>query len=655
MAHAWTPESDPNAINQTIERFLSALRPKRLRGMREFAESEIIIPSGPYERFRFKCDRQPFAGIFYDEIDLGRWSHIVATGPSQTGKTMVCSSIPTLYHLFEVVENVIYACPDQTIAKDKWDKDLLPLIQSSDFASELPRSSEFKMKIDFRNGVSLRFMTGGGGDKSRSHYTARVVVATEGDGFDRTGATSRETDKFNQIVARTAAYGSRAMLYEECTLSTEDGRTHSEWKAGTASNIWIRCPHCETHFEPKREHLYGWRDAKTDRQAERESAFGCPLCGELWTHADRRQANLDGLLVHAGQTVEGGRVLGPVPDVKTLGVRWTAAHNLLQRAGDIGLVEWKAANMAPDPDLADRRLRQFYWALPYIPDRTDLSKLDRDKITTRVLELGRGKVPPDAIYLSCAVDIGKYRIWYTVIAFNADGTPHVVDYGQRLVPTDQFGEEDAVLTTLREFAETCENGWEERRPDIVLIDTGYLAHVVYEFVRHADGPYYGAKGYGTDTPHGKTYRKPTKPTKDRPHIGNGWSVAVLHSESIYLIDIDTDMWKSWVHKRLATPLDKPGAMTLYYSDPKRHKQFADHLTAEIQQEEFEPGRGTYIKWIQKRKQNHWFDTTYLASVGGDILGGSYLIHGPPAPAPSGSPLPQGVKRPDGRPYFVTQR
>jgi hypothetical protein len=52
-------------------------------------------------------------------------------------------------------------------------------------------------------------MTGGGDDKSRSHYTASVLLTTETDGLDLISEGSREAKKVAQLEARTQAFGSR--------------------------------------------------------------------------------------------------------------------------------------------------------------------------------------------------------------------------------------------------------------------------------------------------------------------------------------------------------------------------------------------------------------------------------------------------------------
>ena len=152
--------------------FLRQSRPRRLRSMRQFAEEEIVIPSGPFIGRRFRCARQPYTGLWFDQIDSGRWSRCVATGPTQSGKSLTCFVIPMLYHLFEMGETVICGLPDMDMAADKWREDILPVIDQSRFRSLLPSAGGGSRggrveSLQFANGATLKFMSGGGSDKSR--------------------------------------------------------------------------------------------------------------------------------------------------------------------------------------------------------------------------------------------------------------------------------------------------------------------------------------------------------------------------------------------------------------------------------------------------------------------------------------------------------
>src|SRR6188768_2226308 len=120
--------------------FLGQARARRLRTMRQFAEQEIVIPEGPFQGRKFRCARQPYTGLWFDAVDSGCWNRHVATGPTQSGKTLSCFVIPMLYHLFELGETVICGLPDMDMAGDKWRESILPVIERSKYRRLLPRS-----------------------------------------------------------------------------------------------------------------------------------------------------------------------------------------------------------------------------------------------------------------------------------------------------------------------------------------------------------------------------------------------------------------------------------------------------------------------------------------------------------------------------------
>jgi hypothetical protein len=415
--------------------FPSQSRARTVRSMREFAESEVVIPDGPFQGRRFRCDRQPYTKLWFDAVDSGHWNRCVATGPTQSGKTLACFVIPLIYHLFEIGETVICGLPDMDMAVDKWREDILPVIEQSRYRNMMPirgggsRGGRVE-SIPFRNGATLKFMSGGGGDKSRAGFTSRVVVITETDGMDKPGATSRESDKITQLEARTRAYGSRKRIYMECTLSTEQGRTWQEHIAGTRNKIVLPCPHCRHYVLPDRQHFTGWHEASSQAEARGFGRFGCPDCGEIWTPEQRTEANRHIRLVHQGQDVDDeGNVAGDAVATDTLGFRWSAIHNLFLTPADLAADEWRAAR-SPDEENAEREMRQFVWCLPVAPSKQDETSLHAEEIMLRQSNWPRGLVPPDCTILTAAIDMGKYLCHWIVMGWRPDASCYIVDYGR---------------------------------------------------------------------------------------------------------------------------------------------------------------------------------------------------------------------------------
>jgi phage terminase large subunit GpA-like protein len=128
-----------------------------------------------------------------------------------------------------------------------------------------------------------------------------VVVITETDGMDESGGTSREADKITQIEGRTRAFGDRARIYMECTVSTETGRTWQEYNGGTASAIAIRCPHCARTSPPSANTWSGGRVPRTCwRRAIRPASRARVRRDVDRGRAEGRERRLR--LIHKGQT-----------------------------------------------------------------------------------------------------------------------------------------------------------------------------------------------------------------------------------------------------------------------------------------------------------------------------------------------------------------
>lgn len=607
-----------------LDWFLGRAKTPRLRSMRQFAEEEVIIPDGPFAGRRFRCSRQPYSGLWFAEVDSGRWSRCVATGPTQSGKTLSCFVIPLLYHLFEVGETVICGLPDMDMAGDKWREDVLPSLEQSRYKELMPRHGGGSRggrveSIQFLNGATLKFMSGGGGDKSRAGFTSRVVVITETDGMDRPGTTSRESDKITQLEARTRAYGHRKRIYMECTVSTEDGRTWREYQAGTSSRIILRCPRCQAWVSLERESLAGWQNADSQQAAHNDGRFNCSACGESWNDEHRTQANSSAKLIHRGQEIHpDGSITGGLPETDTLGFRWSAVNNLFLTAGDVAADEWRASR-SPDEENAEKEMRQFVWCLPMVPAKWSQTSLATSELLNRTAAWPRGVVPASCQHLTAAVDVGKYLLHWVLVAWSQHATGHIVDYSRIEVPTDQLGVERAVLVALKQFRDQTEGGWpaadiagETVVPARVWIDAGYMTDVVYAFCQESGERYMPSVGCGAEQQRKQWYNRPTSTGSTVKHLGEGFHINLLRAERLYLAEVDSDHWKTWVHQRLTTPLDKPGAMTFFQALPQEHLSLVKHLTAETKMEEFVAGRGLVVKWERLRRQNHWLDALYNA-------------------------------------------
>lgn len=631
----YSAEQSPMGILLTeCEWFGQRCRTPRLRTMREFAEAEIVIPDGPYKGLQFRAATQPFASFFLDAIDSGQWNCFFATGPTQSGKTLICFIVPLLYHLFEIGETAICGLPNMEIAADKWRENLLPAIKASRFADLLPRrgpgsrGGTIGEAIQFQNGATLRFMSGGGGDQTRSSFTARVIAMTEIDKMDQPGLMSREADKLTQLKARSDAFDDRRRIYGECTVSIEEGAIWQEYQKGTRSRIVAKCPSCGVWLTPERENLQGWQGAKSIEEARLAARFHCGGCGKPWTEDERFQMNRAARVLHRGQTIDSEDVVvGEAPLTDSYSFRWNAFNNLLKKTATIAAREWAAAQNIHEEN-AEKELRQFEWAIPYVPEISDMTPLEPGMIMKRRTMEPRGLCPEGTQYLTVGIDLGKYAGHWVLLAFREDLQISVVNYGVVEFLSETVGAERGVLAGLRDFRDRvlsvgfAGHDGVVRPPNAVWIDSAYLTDCVYIFCKESGPTYLPIKGHGASQDMGasKRYFRPKGTGAIVRGIGDGYHISRLRKERVRLGEIDVDQWKSWVHERLATVQTEPGAMFLFAGTQNDHRAFVKHLTAERRIQEFQAGKGLIYRWERKSSNNHWLDATTYACAAAHFCG-----------------------------------
>lgn len=612
---------------------LDAMIPPKKRTLLEFAEQSIILPDGPFKGLRFSTSRQPAAAHVLNACHDLPFRRRVITGPSQSGKTLVSFCIPVMYHLFEMGETVVAGVPSLDMSGDKWREDLLPVIEASKYRDLLPKSgkgsrsgSSNLTEVKFRNGATLKFMGGGGGDKQRAGFTARVLVITETDGMDETGGTSREADKIAQLEARTRAYGERAEIYMECTVSTDTGRTWQEYTNGTESKIVVPCPHCSAWVLPERENFAGWQDAENEAEAGRSANFVCPECDGVIQDSQRPELLRQSKLVHAGQEVTPeGEIVGQIRDANTLGIRWTAFHNLFVSTVMLGSAEWKARN-STDSENAEREINQFWFAQPVKADDID-SAIEPHVLAKRTNGLERGEVPDDTLFLALGVDVGKWKLHNTLLAGTTRGAIEVVDYWIKDVASNDVGERRAIGDSLDAIDDICRQGWSGRQPDGRAYDSGYQGRgggsnelVVYDRAT-AHGPeVLPSKGFGYQQK--TTYTPRNQRSKTVRQIGvERWHVERIKEHRVDLLEFDADAMKTALHGHATQDPSEPGAFLLFQPEDtsdevwrRHHWGFVRELTAERSINVTDKNGRVTKAWEKIRKNNHFLDATVLAYV-----------------------------------------
>lgn len=632
----------PDPITQMFLDIIDGALLRPVRTLEKWMEEEIVLPDGPFEGMRFSWDRQPVHRLIAREIDSGRWSEIFVTGPSQSGKTLISFCAPLLYHMTEMGESLVQGVPEARMADDKFKVDLLPVMKASPRLEALipetgpgSQGGVVRDTILFRNGARLKIMTVGGRDTSKAGYTARVVVVTEAAGFSKVSGASKEATALKQLQARQRAFGDDKRLYVEGTVTVEEDLPWSAREDSSESRIVSECPWCGNWVLPEREHLRGFEEAKTSGEAGRLVYWCCPECGQKINDEMRRDMVRNARIIHVGQKVVDGKVVGEYPDTDRFWIRYNAWHNIMSLTTEqLGREEWRAQKIDPDdPEWEDveKERCQFVWAMPYKPKVIEREPLHYAVIQQRRDEIPRGVVPEDTTHLACGVDIGMNLCWYVVLAGRENGGVHYVSYGPLDVPSRDLDLEIAIDSTLRDLWHTLQTGYVHQNnpkpmvPQATWIDIGWEPDKIVPFCRWAGSrsrkglchPIFG-RGSGQLQ---EQYHAPRKRSKQSGiiEIGNHWHMQFDRERRTMVSVVDADYWKKQIHYAFYLEPGKPGAMTLYQAPKIEHKQLSKHIANEQWVVAFEPGRGEVGKFHRKGP-NHLLDASAYARAALDRLG-----------------------------------
>ena len=252
-------------------------------------------------------------------------------------------------------------------------------------------------------------------------------------------------------------------------------------------------------------------------------------------------------------------------------------------------------------------------------------------VSHRLNKEERRIVPNGTKAVTAAIDCGKWRIHWGVVAWKGDASGSVIDYGTRDVyPSGDNDEsvERALLRSLHEQREEWEsNPYTDEHGEIVpigvcLVDSGRYTDAVYKFVREVGGRQFRAsKGFGESVDSGARSRfiAPSKNTPDKI-VGDQWFFS-KQPNGIWIVGMNADYWKLWVHNRFLTPPDRPGSLTLWGEEHKQHVTFSRHIVAEMWEEQpFREGHKAKSGFVKKSKDNHYLDVFYACSCGASLCG-----------------------------------
>jgi hypothetical protein len=274
-------------------------------------------------------------------------------------------------------------------------------------------------------------------------------------------------------------------------------------------------------------------------------------------------------------------------------------------------------------------------------------------LAARLSGTERYQVPREATRLTAGIDCGGNIHWYCVVAWTEQGGGTVIDYGCHPAQNrPMFEARDArpslvdvypghtesqlVFAGLRDLTADVlgrtyyRDGGGEVRAERALVDSGWQAQAVYQFVRAGghQGVLLPSKGVGrTTTARGVGEWKP----RPGERVGFHWRLSLPERGSGRTLLFDPDPYKSLLFERLTTPPGGGTALTLFGRSTAAHALIAEHLAAEYATPATLRGI-TFDKWtpLPDRPDNHLLDCLVLAAVAASLAGLQWSAAGQPA-------------------------
>ena len=279
--------------------------------------------------------------------------------------------------------------------------------------------------------------------------------------------------------------------------------------------------------------------------------------------------------------------------------------------------------------------------LPKVSTQAD--ELKASFIAEKFNRIDVGTAPATCQHVTAMIDVQQKLLFWSVVAWDQNFSGYVLDYGAWPDPGKSWFTLKDAKKTLQSVYKSgglqaalyaglegltahilgrewrCDDG-SVRRVGKCLIDAnwGESTDTVYQFCRQS--PFAAV----LLPSHGKFYGASTTPISQYQHKpgelkGNGWLVTGKAKRGIRYTVYDTNLWKSFLHERLRTPMGDRGCLSLNGKEP--HRLLASHLTSEYRVR-VEAKNRVVDEWKLRpdRPDNHWLDTLTGCCVGASMLG-----------------------------------
>lgn len=582
----------------------------------------------------------PYVIPFERAVASCKFERVVAVMAAQMGKTDAILDIIGS-RLDQRPTPILYVGPGKDFLTDQFEPRVMSLLDEAKVLSQkVIRGRKMKKTLKNIAGVPLRLAHAGSSMALKSDPAGLALVDeydemlanVHGQG-DPLGLVEARGDTYADFVTAIVSTPSQGMA--DTMIDPATGLEF--WKPGdpeqVASPIWKLfqegtryhwawpCPHCGAFFIPRFVQLK-WPKNATPAQARRHAYLACPVNGCVIHDGDKSGMNERGVLVAPGQRIEAdGTVSGDPPDSSTWSMWVSGLASPFVPWGNRAEALLKAEMSGEEDKIQTARNAGFgeLYALGGGGDVPEWAEVAAKALTYKI-----GEVPLPVLRVVMGVDVQKRSLIYSIRGYGGRGTSYLLDYGNIAGSTDGDDVWDELWTVMQQ---TFDGLIIEK----VFIDSGFRpdkadagdAHRVYAFCRQYNWIAFPTKGRAVMQ--GATVKESTIDFTEK----NG------KKRSLSLFLINTDHFKSQVHSKVRTGIERPGSFLLPVDiDEDYCKQIVSEARVVV---EGKP------QWIRRQRANHFLDTEALCEAAASTLRPRLSMI--PAEITRGQALPQ-VAAPD---------
>lgn len=614
----------PHRLKRILSRAARVFRPPPLRAAWLWANNKRILPPGSPEPGPWNSNRAPWVKGITEAIRDPLFRMVVGVMGAQMSKTDGVLLNAVGWRMDDDPGPVLYIGPTrknvESVSKDRFTK-LLRSVPS--LFEALAKGKQDTINEKFINGQRIGFGWAGSATELASHPSRDVFiderdrmgndVGGEGDPVALSEARISNFIDGNVTVVSTPTYGSVETETDEDGL--ERWRVSREvnsavwklWQEGTRHEWAWPCPgpRCGKYFIPRFSTLFIPSDA-TPKQALDDARLFCPHCADMIEEQSKEWMNDRGVFVAPGQRLVGFDDDGAQIEQGGVTVTVPFGTYLAPLEADTSATFWVSGLCSPWQSFGQRAAKYVRAILSASPGRiqaainTAFGELYMVKGEAPSWEIvaglrrpyAFGDVPRGVQLIVAGVDVQGDRLVYVVRGFGYNFTSWMIEHGELWGDTEQ----EQVWEDLAQLLSTTYEGRPIAR---MLVDSGYKpggkaapVHMVYQFCRRFYGRAIPTKG---------------RQQQDKPYKFADVDQKGHERQPLKLMLVHTDHFKSWVHSRIAWPVEHAGA---WFVSQDASDEYCQQVVAEARLVT-QSGR---VFWHKLRTDNHYFDAEVLAAT-----------------------------------------